>query len=79
MEYIWALILATTRHIVHEDKSIKAGDLQWQSTCSRLLGKQTVQVKPINVDLSLKPFNGMKVIGHHYMVLTEGTQDIDCN
>ena len=77
LEHIWALILATMKHIVHEDKSIKAIDSQWQSTCSQLLGKQAVQVKLINVNLSLKPFNGMKVIGWSphliYMVLAKGT------
>lgn len=32
LEHIWALILATARHLVIEDKNVKEGKEQWQST-----------------------------------------------
>lgn len=32
LEHIWALILATVRHLVVEDSNTKAGAPQWQST-----------------------------------------------
>lgn len=60
LEHIWALMLATARHIVHEDKNVKAGNPQWQSTIPiglsgkslgllgvGRLGAQTAQVSPI--------------------------------
>ena len=32
LEHIWTLILATTRYLVFEDRNVKEGKVQWQST-----------------------------------------------
>lgn len=32
LEHIWALILGTARHLATEDRNVKAGKEQWQST-----------------------------------------------
>jgi phosphoglycerate dehydrogenase-like enzyme len=32
LEHIWALILATARYLITEDKNVKEGKVQWQST-----------------------------------------------
>lgn len=42
LDHIWALILATTRHIVEEDTNIKAGKPQWQSIVPTSLAGKTL-------------------------------------
>ena len=42
LEHIWALILATVRHITVEDANIKSGNVQWQSTMPLGLAGRTL-------------------------------------
>lgn len=42
LEHIWALILATVRHITVEDANVKAGNPQWQSTMPLGLSGRTL-------------------------------------
>lgn len=42
LEHIWAIILATVRHIVVEDARTKAGAVPWQSTIPMGLGGKTL-------------------------------------
>jgi len=42
LEHIWALILATVRHITVEDAHVKAGNPQWQSTMPLGLSGKTL-------------------------------------
>ena len=42
--HIWALILATTRHIVAEDANIKSGNPQWQSVIPTDLTGKTLSL-----------------------------------
>lgn len=43
-EHIWALILATVRHICVEDRNMKNGDPQWQSTLPMGLAGRTLGI-----------------------------------
>ncbi|KAJ7293479.1 D-isomer specific 2-hydroxyacid dehydrogenase [Mycena rebaudengoi] len=42
LEHIWAIILATVRHIVQEDANIKAGNPQWQTVVPSSLSGKTL-------------------------------------
>ena len=42
--HIWALILATTRHIITEDANIKSGNPQWQSVIPTDLTGKTLSL-----------------------------------
>ncbi|KAF7306828.1 Importin subunit alpha [Mycena indigotica] len=42
LEHIWAIILATVRHIVHEDANIRAKNPQWQTAVPSALQDQTL-------------------------------------
>jgi phosphoglycerate dehydrogenase-like enzyme len=42
LEHIWALILATTRYLVTEDKNMKESKPQWQSTLPMELAGRTL-------------------------------------
>lgn len=42
LEHIWALILGTAKHLVVEDRNMKAGNEQWQSTVSIGLAERTL-------------------------------------
>ncbi|OJT10092.1 Glyoxylate reductase [Trametes pubescens] len=57
LEHIWAIILATVRHIVVEDARTKAGAVPWQSTIPMGLGGKTLGL------LGIAKAFGMEVIG----------------
>ena len=68
LEHIWALLLATVRHVVFEDRGVKAGRQLWQATIPvglagktlglvgvGRLGTATAKVRPAQAYLSTAP------------------------
>jgi len=67
LEHIWAIILATVRHVVHEDANVKAKKPQWQSVVPGGLSGKTIGLLGlgrlgIQTATIAKAF-GMRVIG----------------